>query len=29
MTFWSDLPVRMDVEVRADLHDELGMFDVV
>ena len=29
MAFWLDLLVRMDVEVLADLHDELGRFDVV
>ena len=29
MTTWSDLLVRKDVEVQADLHDEPGKFDVV
>ena len=29
MAFYSDLLVRMDVVVLADLHDELERFDVV
>ena len=29
MAFYSDLVVRTDVEAPADLHDELGRFDVV
>ena len=29
MAFYLDLLVRMDVEAPADLHDELGRFDVV